>query len=68
MNPRLMCGGLTGRVYVVTRYTEEPDGTLTASAKYDVTEDFKRVVFEYLEHYRIIGPDGRVADISEVKS
>lgn len=38
--PRLMCSGLTNRVYVVTRYKDLGDGRIEAIEKYDVTEDF----------------------------
>lgn len=41
--PRLMCGGLSGRIYVVTKYKELPDGGLEAIDKFDVTEDFDRL-------------------------
>lgn len=39
--PRLMRGGLTGRVYVVTRYRDLGDGRYEALAKFDVTEDYE---------------------------
>lgn len=50
--PRLMRGGLSGRVYVVTRYKVVREATATqpelieAVAKYDVTEDFARLLAE----------------------
>lgn len=49
--PRLMRGGLTGRIYVVTRYKvreDRGDGTalFEAITKYDVTEDFEALVAE----------------------
>ncbi len=37
--PRVMLSDLSGRAYVVTRYTEKPDGSLIAHAKTDVTDD-----------------------------
>lgn len=38
--PRLMCSGLTNRVYVVTRYKEMGGGQIEALEKFDVTDDF----------------------------
>lgn len=38
--PMLMESGLTGRVYVVTSYRDNGDGTFTAREKFDVTEQF----------------------------
>lgn len=40
MKPRLLRGGLSGRVYVVMRYRELQNGGIQAHTKYDVTEDF----------------------------
>lgn len=42
MKPRVIVSDLTGRAYVVTRYTENPNGTLVAHTKYDVTDDVVR--------------------------
>lgn len=44
MKPRLLRSGLTGTVYVVTRYKELPTGHIEAQTKYDVTEDFNALV------------------------
>jgi len=44
--PRLMRGGLSGRIYVVTRYRDLGDGLIEALEKYDVTEDFEAVTTE----------------------
>lgn len=41
--PRLLESTLTGQVYVVTRYTVK-ETHLLAHTKYDVTEDFERIV------------------------
>lgn len=47
-------GGLTGRIYALTRYTEKPHPTLPdrtlidASEKWDVTEDFQRLVLDLM--------------------
>lgn len=38
--PLLLRGGLTGRVYVVTSYTDHGDGRITAHTKHDVTEQY----------------------------
>lgn len=44
--PRLMRGGLSGRVYVVTRYRDLGDGNYEALEKYDVTEEFEAMIVE----------------------
>lgn len=44
--PRLFVGGLTGRIYVATSYTEDHNGNVIANKKFDVTEDFKRIEAE----------------------
>ena len=44
--PRLFAGGLTGRIFVTTNYTEKPGGTIESLVKYDVTEDFERIETE----------------------
>ena len=44
--PFLSLGALTGRVYIVTRYTQRADGVLVASEKYDVTAEFDRLAAE----------------------
>jgi hypothetical protein len=38
--PILSFGELTGRVYIVTRYTQRGDGVVVASEKFDVTASF----------------------------
>lgn len=38
--PLLLRGGLTGRVYVVTSYTEEGEGRYIARTKFDVTDQY----------------------------
>lgn len=38
--PMLMESPLTKRVFVVTSYVDNGDGTFTARRKYDVTEQF----------------------------
>lgn len=40
MKPLLLRSGLTGTVYVVTRYKVSPDGHITAQTKYDVTDQY----------------------------
>lgn len=42
--PKLVRGGLTGRVYVLTRYKVRSDGGYEAIEKHDVTEDFELLV------------------------
>lgn len=46
--PRLMLGGLTGRVYIATRYRiiDAECGTWEALEKYDVTSEFMAVKAE----------------------
>jgi hypothetical protein len=44
--PRLLRSGLTGRVYVVTRYKVLDRGRIEALTKYDVTEDFEALTKE----------------------
>lgn len=44
MKPRLLRSGLTGSVYVVTRYRQDDSGNIVAQTKYDVTEDFTRLL------------------------
>lgn len=41
-----MRGGLSGRVYVVTRYRDLGDGNYEALEKYDVTEEFEAMIVE----------------------
>ena len=41
--PMLMEAALTKRVYVVTRYKDNGDGTFTAREKFDATEQFDRL-------------------------
>jgi hypothetical protein len=41
--PILGHSALTGRVWIVTRYTVAPDGTVIAHTKHDVTEQFDRI-------------------------
>ncbi len=54
MKPRLMFSSVTGRVYVVTRYTVAagPDGEegleVIGGSQFDVTEDFDQVTKERL--------------------
>ena len=38
--PMLMESPLTKRVYIVTSYKDNGDGTFTAREKYDITEQF----------------------------
>lgn len=44
--PRLLRGGLSGRVYVATRYRDLGNGTWEALEKHDVHEDFLAMVAE----------------------
>ena len=39
--PIIRRGGLTGRVYLVTRYTDDGNGNLTALAKVDITDEYE---------------------------
>lgn len=43
--PRLYVGGLSGRVFCTTNYTEHAN-TVRAITKHDVTDDFERVALE----------------------
>lgn len=40
MKPLLIRSGLTGTVYVVTRYKVSPEGHITAQTKHDVTDQY----------------------------
>lgn len=40
MKPRLLVSGLTGTVYVATRYKDQGMGRIEAQTKHDVTSDF----------------------------
>jgi hypothetical protein len=43
--PLLMSSPLTGRVFIVTRYTKRrSDGLIAVSEKFDVTEQFEAMV------------------------
>ena len=44
--PVLLRSPLTGRVYIVTSYTERADGMFVARTKYDVTEMFEALAAE----------------------
>lgn len=46
MVPQLLRNGLTGRVYIVTRYKvlDAEKGRIEAITKYDVTEQYKALV------------------------
>lgn len=48
--PRLMRGGLSGRVYVVLRYRDLDNGSIEALEKHDVTDDF--AALESLDRFR----------------
>jgi hypothetical protein len=41
--PLLTLGPLSGRIYVVTRYTDKGNGVIDAHEKYDVTSQFMAV-------------------------
>lgn len=41
--PRLLQGGLSGRIYIVTKYRQLPNGTVEATEKFDITDDFFRL-------------------------
>jgi hypothetical protein len=41
--PILGHSALTGRVWIVTRYTVTPEGAIIAHTKIDVTEQFDRI-------------------------
>lgn len=45
---RLVRSELTGRVYVVTAWTQNPDGTIVASKKLDVTDQFEPLALAYV--------------------
>lgn len=44
--PMLVEGGLSNRVYVVTRYKTHDDGLIEALEKYDVTDEFDALAAE----------------------
>lgn len=44
--PRLMRGGLSGRVYVVTKYKDLGNGSVESLEKYDVTDEFTALAVE----------------------
>lgn len=44
--PRLLEGGLSGAIYVVTRYKDLGEGRWEASEKFDVTDDFRALAAE----------------------
>lgn len=44
--PHLMRGGLSNRVYVVTRYRDLGNGSIEALEKFDVTEEFEAMIIE----------------------
>lgn len=39
--PLLMLSGLTGRVYIVTAYTDLGEGRIVAKTKFDVTDQYE---------------------------
>jgi len=41
--PRLFISGLTGRIYIATKYRQMADGSVVAGEKYDVTADFEAI-------------------------
>ena len=41
--PRLMVGGLTGRIYITTSYKVQPGGAVISNTKYDVTDEFEAI-------------------------
>jgi hypothetical protein len=41
--PLLTIGPLTGRIYIVTRYTDKGNGVIDAHEKFDVTGQFMEV-------------------------
>ena len=44
--PRLMRGGLTGRIYVTTSYVQKRNGLIVSNTKFDVTKDFEAIEAE----------------------
>ncbi len=46
--PRLLFGGLSGHVYIVTKYKELKNGTVEALEKYDVTDAFHDLVTNFV--------------------
>jgi hypothetical protein len=44
--PVLYVGGLSGRVFLTTRYHQAKDGTVSALDKFDVTSEFEKVAVE----------------------
>lgn len=47
--PILMCSELTGRVYILTGYTQTGD-VVVAKMKYDVTDQFEKIE-EFRTHH-----------------
>jgi hypothetical protein len=44
--PLLRRSGLSGRIYVVTSYTDKGNGLIVARTKYDVTDQFNALLHE----------------------
>ena len=44
--PRLLRGGLTGRIYVTTSYVQKRNGLIVSNIKFDVTKDFEAIEAE----------------------
>jgi len=63
--PRLFRSDLTGRMYIVTAYTEQPDGVIVAKVKHDVsdavnhllTQERERLVEAVDAAIRLVSPD-----------
>jgi hypothetical protein len=54
MKPLLTRSELTGRVYVVTAYKSGPSGTIVASRKHDVTDQFERLALNVPDQMVIV--------------
>ena len=47
--PRLFRGGFSGRVFVTSSYTTDSSGNIVSHVKFDVTEDFNRLMLEEIQ-------------------
>jgi hypothetical protein len=55
--PRLFVGGLSGRIFVATRYRLAAGGGFIVDTKYDVTEDFEYIEAEREQERHAISED-----------
>lgn len=63
--PRLLTSGLTGRHYIVTKYTDLGDGQIRSDTKYDVTDEVEAIVNEHEKELRA-GVDALLTAVRQV--